>query len=219
MSHPSRLKNTQGSLQSGMPPSNSETWGRFCDGLGSNIVVQYSVGPIITLHGRIAAREYVDMLGNQVQPMIQTLFPNNAVFLDDHAPIHTAGTVQSWFEEHEDELQHLPWPAQSADLNIMEPVWSVLEARVKNRFPPPTSLKQLEDVHQEEWYKILLETIQTATSPIQERLRLCWRPKVVQHNINKDMCGASVVFPLFCSTSIPLWSSCRSADQEILLLL
>jgi hypothetical protein len=45
--------------------------------LGSNIVVQYSVGPIITLHGRITAREYVDRLGNLVHPIIQTLFPNN----------------------------------------------------------------------------------------------------------------------------------------------
>jgi hypothetical protein len=42
------LENTQGSLQSEMPGSNSETLGRFCDGLGSNIVIQYSVGPIIT---------------------------------------------------------------------------------------------------------------------------------------------------------------------------
>jgi hypothetical protein len=55
--------------------------------LGSNIVVQYSVGFIITLHGRITAKEYVDGLGNQVNPMIQTLFPNNdAVLQDDGAP-------------------------------------------------------------------------------------------------------------------------------------
>jgi hypothetical protein len=75
---------------------NSKTRGRFCDGLASNIVVQYSVGPIITLRDRINAKEYVDRLGNQVHPMIQTLFPNNgAVFQDDSAPIHTAGTVQS----------------------------------------------------------------------------------------------------------------------------
>jgi hypothetical protein len=74
----------------------------------------YSVGPIIALHGRITAREYVDRLGNQVHPMIQTLFPNNeSVFQDYNAPIHTAITVQSWFQEHEGELQHLTWPAQS----------------------------------------------------------------------------------------------------------
>jgi hypothetical protein len=73
---------------------------RLCGGMGSNIVVQYSVGPIITPHGRITAREYVDMdiLGNQMHPMIQTLFLNNdAVLQHDRTPIHTDGTVQSWF--------------------------------------------------------------------------------------------------------------------------
>jgi hypothetical protein len=95
-----------------MPGSNSETRGRFCDGLGSNIVVLYSVCPIITLHGRNTAREYVDRLGNQVHPMIKALFAcNDAVFQDDSAPIHIAGTVQSWFEGNEGELQHLPGPA------------------------------------------------------------------------------------------------------------
>jgi hypothetical protein len=78
--------------------------------------------------------------------MIQTLFLNNdTVFQNNNVRIHAAGTVQSWFEEHEGELQHLIWPAQSPDLNISEPLWSVLETRVRNRFPPPTSVKQLED--------------------------------------------------------------------------
>jgi hypothetical protein len=49
-------------------------------------------------------------------------------------------------------MQHLPWPAQSPDLYSVKPLWSVLETRVRNRFPPPTSLKQLEDVLQEEWF-------------------------------------------------------------------
>jgi hypothetical protein len=59
-----------------MPGSNSGTWGRFCDGLGSIVVVQYSVAPIITLHDRVTAREYMDMLcnkvHNKVHAMIQT---------------------------------------------------------------------------------------------------------------------------------------------------
>jgi hypothetical protein len=76
--------------------------------------------------------------------LIQTLLPNkNALFQEDNAPIHTAGTVQSWFEEHEYELQHLLWSAQPSDLNTTEPLWSVLETRVRNRFPLPTSLRNM----------------------------------------------------------------------------
>jgi hypothetical protein len=76
---------------------------------GGSIVVWaaiswHSFGPFIILHGRITAREYMDRLGIQMHPMIQT-FPNkDVVFQDDSAPIHTAGTVPSWFEEHEGEL-------------------------------------------------------------------------------------------------------------------
>jgi transposase len=76
--------------------------------------------------------------------MIQMLFFNNdAVYQADRVPIHTAGTVQSWFEEHEGELQHLPWPAKSPVLNIIESLWSILGTRGKNKFSPPTILKQL----------------------------------------------------------------------------
>jgi hypothetical protein len=90
-----------------MPGSNSETQGTFCDDLCNSIVVQHSACPINTLHDQITARVYLDRLITQVHPMIQALFPNkNAVFQDDSAPIHTAGTDLTWFEEHEGELQH-----------------------------------------------------------------------------------------------------------------
>jgi hypothetical protein len=41
-----------------------------------------------------------------------------------------------WFEEHEGELKNLPWPAQSPDLKITEPLRSVLETRVNNSYRP-----------------------------------------------------------------------------------
>jgi hypothetical protein len=41
---------------------------------------------------------------------------------------------------------------------------------VKNRFPSPTSLKQLEEVLQEEWYKIPLGTVQNLYEFILRRI-------------------------------------------------
>jgi hypothetical protein len=42
--------------------------------------------------------------------------------------------------------------------HITEPLWSVLET-VRNKFPPPTSLKLLEDVAQE-WNEISLQAVE-----------------------------------------------------------
>jgi hypothetical protein len=68
-----------------------------------------SAGSVFTVNARNTASDYVDILDNQVHPMVQMLFPNNnAVFQDDYLPIRTAKSVQSWFEEHKDALQHLP---------------------------------------------------------------------------------------------------------------
>jgi hypothetical protein len=92
-------------------------------------------------------------------------------------PIHTAGTVQSWFEENEGELQHHSWLAQSPDLYITEPLWSALETRVRNRFSSPTSLKQLETVVQEERYKIPLETVQNLYTSIRRRVAALLKAK------------------------------------------
>jgi hypothetical protein len=56
------------------------------------------------------------------------------------------------------------------DLNSIEPIWPVLETRVRTRFPPPISLKQLEDVLQEEWYKIPVEIVQNSYESIPRRI-------------------------------------------------
>jgi hypothetical protein len=103
--------------------------------------------------------------------MVQMLFPNKgAVFKGVICP-YTQPEVFSWFEEHKDALQHLTWPAQSPDVDVIEPLWSVLESRVRSRFPPPSSLKQLKDVLHEVWYSIPLGNIQNLYESIPRRVQ------------------------------------------------
>jgi hypothetical protein len=59
----------------------------------------YSAGPIITLHGRTTASDYVDILGNQMHPVVQMLFPNNdanfkmTIRPNTHAAVFSLGFV------------------------------------------------------------------------------------------------------------------------------
>ena len=69
----------------------------------------YSAGPIITLNYLIIARNCMDILGNQVHPVVQMMFPkNDPIFQDDNSPIYIVRCFQSWFEEHEDGLNIFP---------------------------------------------------------------------------------------------------------------
>jgi hypothetical protein len=52
-----------------------------------------------------------------------------------------------------------------------------LEARVGNRFPLPTSLKQLEDILQEDWYKISPHTTHNLCESIPGRIAAVLKAK------------------------------------------
>jgi hypothetical protein len=69
---------------------------------------------------------------------------------------------------------------------------------VRNRFPPPTSLKQLDDVLQEEWYKIPLQTVQNLYGSLLRRTAITavLKGKGGRTPINKEMYTVSVLSEL-----------------------
>jgi hypothetical protein len=118
----------------------------------------YSAGSIIFLIGRITAGDYVDVIGILWS---RGCFIKMLQFFKMTFRPYIARSVQSWVAEHGDTFQHLTQPAQSPALNIIEPLWAVLERMVRSRFPP-LSLRQLE----EERYSIPLEGIQSVCENI-----------------------------------------------------
>jgi len=82
----------------------------------------------------------MDILSKWMHPKFHLLFPNNdAVFQDYNWPIQTARSVQSWFEEHEDTLQHLPWLAQLPELNVIKSLWS--ENQIPSSMIPQATIR------------------------------------------------------------------------------
>jgi hypothetical protein len=83
------MKNTLGSLQSGVLGSNRETWGGSVMAWATPSWYSILLAPLLPFRAELC---------NQVHLMIQTLFPNNdAGSQDDNTPTHTAGPLQSWF--------------------------------------------------------------------------------------------------------------------------
>ena len=140
----------------------------------------------------------MDISGSQLHPMVQVLFPNNDAVFQDNLLIHTTRSVQSSFEEHEDvHVLRLLWLAHSPNLNIMEPLWSVLESRVRSRFLP-SSLKQLE----EEWYSIPLGSIQNLNESIPRRIQAVLQANGGPTPYYKEICIWHSCFHYFCPSPV-----------------
>ena len=79
----------------------------------------YGLGPLQIVHGTLNSECYKDILDNRVVPTLWQFFGNvDSYFQDDNAPSHVSASVKQWYT-HMD-VNRLPWPAQSPDLNPIE---------------------------------------------------------------------------------------------------
>ena len=60
-----------------------------------------SLGLIVALHDRSNSKDYLNILGDHVHPMVMVIFPDgDGIFQNGNAQKHTAHVVMNWYEEN-----------------------------------------------------------------------------------------------------------------------
>lgn len=116
-------------------------WGWIC---------AYGVGVCWPLEGRFNAEHYITVLEDVMLPSVGQIYPNNEfVFQQDNCPVHTANAVREWF--HRNNIEVLPWPAYSPDINPIENVWGTIVKEIYKRNFRPNNSNELWEVIHECW--------------------------------------------------------------------
>ncbi len=127
--------------------------------------------PLVVIDGTLTARRYIDeVLQPQVLPFLQQ-HQDLALFQQDNARPHSARLTTDFLQTHNVEV--LPWPPYSPDLNPIEHLWDELGRRVSNRIPRPENRQQLIRVLQEEWDAIPQDRIRRLVRSVRQRVASC----------------------------------------------
>lgn len=134
------------------------------------------VGTVTVLDGNINAQKYINIIDEQLWPVIARHFPrNNYIFQDENAPIHRARIVQEFTVQKN--MHSMVWPAQSQDLNIIETIWLRLKRELKNGNETFMCKNQLEAAIRRIWVNIPTDYVQSLYRSIPRRIHRVLRSK------------------------------------------
>src|SRR5262249_42732150 len=124
-------------------------------------IVHGKLGPLLVLpKGRMNAHVYVrSVLDGPLWDFYCDITEErgSAMVMEDGVPIHRSLAARAWRVINEIEI--LPWPAQSPDLNPIEHIWMMFKDMISRRDPPIRTETELRDVLREEWHNINDETV------------------------------------------------------------
>ena len=106
------------------------------------------------INGHMDAELYTRILDDELLQSLEhfRLDKNEIIYQQDNDPKHTSNAAKQWFQNNNIEV--LPWPAQSPDLNPIEHLWQHLKQQLAAYETEPISIHQLWERIEAEWDKI-----------------------------------------------------------------
>ena len=132
-------------------------------------VSYHGIGTLSHVERTINANKYINILDNNLWPVIARHFGNDDyTFMDDNAPVHRANTVKAYKENNQ--INETEWPAQSPDMNIIENIWLRIKRDIENQTSNVTTPQQLFDVIRGAWQNIPVDYVKGLYETIPGRL-------------------------------------------------
>ena len=128
---------------------------------------------LVLVQGNLTANRYIDqILRPHVLPNINR---QRQLFQQDNARPHAARVTMAFLAN--ENINVLPWPSKSPDLNPIEHLWDQLDRRVRQRQRVPRTLRELAVALQEEWRRIPQERIQRLIRSVPRRVQAVIRAR------------------------------------------
>ena len=134
----------------------------------------HGVGDLYLVEGKLEQKQFKRILERHMLPSAERLFPDEDwIFQQDNDPKHTARSIQEWIGSQD--IECFNWPAQSPDLNPIENLWSILDAKLSKR--RPQNEQQLFEVLQEGWANLDVEMLTRLVCSLPDRCRAVIKAK------------------------------------------
>lgn len=130
----------------------------------------HGLGPLVFYDGRINSDKYIDILDKHLPTAFENFPPQSSheiLFQQDNARPHVSTKTQKYLKKKH--LKIIPWPANSADLNLIENIWSMLDDKLL-KFNI-NNIEQLKNALSMAWLEISSDIVRKLFGSMSTRLR------------------------------------------------